>query len=435
VVGGSVASGSGTDWAAAAFNNLDSDVSALGLGTVALSIPGDGGIASVAAVSGQRLAVTGPYRETVTTPSSSVTYTRSADALLAVDVDKQCNLALAITRPLELVTPPGKAAPVGLKVTNTGTRACAGTVTVPAPWTLSRNGAAGDVPTGALAPGETAALTGVALTYGGSASGSTNVVLSLAASGDTDTSDNTATLHVRFGICDVALGALGGRAFMPNEGSRRFTFTLTNGGTTSCAAVRVRVTGQGVRTNKPLPFVIQAGREFSDTPVVRLRTRAKIGSQVLIGFRAVSASTDSGAGNDALAIAPRVLGVGDTDARRPRGKARLIRGVAHSGRGPAAAKLRRVTRVSVAVRRLGGGCRWLATAPKARFEKRKPGAKGRCARPVWLVARGTMRWRLRTRGLPPGTYELLSRATIRAGFNEARFTAADRNRMTFVVRK
>jgi hypothetical protein len=167
-----------------------------------------------------------------------------------------------------------------------------------------------------------------------------------------------------------------------------------------------------------------------------LRKPAKVGAQVLIGVAAVSGSTDLGpAGNDIVALTPRVLGVGDSDAFTPRGRARLIRGTARGGRGPATRKQRRVRDVSVAVRRVGGGCRWLSDARRVRFRKTKPAAKGRCPRPVWLPARGTARWSVRTGGLPAGSYELLSRATIGVGFREARFTVTDRNRLRFAVRK
>jgi hypothetical protein len=52
---------------------------------------------------------------------------------------------------------------------------------------------------------------------------------------------------------------------------------------------------------------------------------------------------------------------------------------------------------------------------------------------VWLRAKGTKTWRVRTAGLPAGHYELLSRATIGAGFREASFTAGDHNRVAFTV--
>jgi hypothetical protein len=72
---------------------------------------------------------------------------------------------------------------------------------------------------------------------------------------------------------------------------------------------------------------------------------------------------------------------------------------------------------------------------KARFRTSKAGAKGSCPRPLWLSAHGTARWRLHTAGLPPGNYELLSRATIGVGFREAAFSLRDGNRVLFTVRK
>ena len=64
----------------------------------------------------------------------------------------------------------------------------------------------------------------------------------------------------------------------------------------------------------------------------------------------------------------------------------------------------------------------------------KPRGGGGCTGRRWLRADGTRRWRLRLgKALRPGRYVLFSRATIRAGFAEARFSAADRNRVEFRV--
>lgn len=428
VLSGSVEASSGKEWAAAAFNNLDGDVASFAYGDIAIGTPGNNGIVGLAPAPDRTVIVSGGYQEQVNTGSVSFFGTRVGEARLAVDAEKQCNLGLTVTRPLELTLAPGGAAAVDFKVVNAGTRACAGTITAPAPWSMT------PVDTGTLAPGQSFTAPGVALTYGGPLRRQLDLPFTLAATGDSDTSDNLATLHVRFTYCDLALAAVGSRAFMPSEGSRRFSFVVANGGTTTCARARVRVTGQGRRTSRAAPFAVGAGRSLSDAPAVTLRKRAKVGTRALIGFAASGTTADANGANDSVVLAPMVLGVGDTDAQRPRGSAEVIRGIARGGRGPAARKLRRVTRVSVAVRRVGGGCRWLSAPRKARFRTLSPGAKGRCTRPVWLRARGTSRWSLRTAGLPPGDYELLARATIGAGFTEAVFSLRDRNRVLFTVR-
>jgi hypothetical protein len=435
VVTGAVSSSSGTEWGAAAFNNLDLDVASLGFGDIAIGAPGSFGIAGVAAGPGRSVFITGGYTETITTPSSSTTTTRFAEARLLIDAEKKCNLALTVPSPLELVLKPGVPGAVDLHVSNGGTLACGGTITVPAPYGLVRNGVAGPIATGTLAPGETFSAPGVVLAYLGPLRREDNLAFTLTAAGDSDTTDNADALHVRFSYCDLRVTAQGSRAFMPDEGSRRFSFLVGNGGTTACRGVRVGVGGQAAPAGRNAYYNLDAGRDASDAPAARLRRAAKPGDHVRITFHAGSAlDPDADATNDAVTLTPTVLGVGDTDASRPRGAARTLRGVAHGGRGPASRKLRRVTRVSVAVRRLGAGCRWLTSAAKPRFRRVKAGAKGRCTRPVWLQAKGTRKWSLKTAGLPAGHYELLSRATIGAGFREASFTTGDHNRVAFDVR-
>jgi hypothetical protein len=70
----------------------------------------------------------------------------------------------------------------------------------------------------------------------------------------------------------------------------------------------------------------------------------------------------------------------------------------------------RVARVQVALGlRVRGGCRWLGA-------RNRLGRRGSCARPRWLRARGTRRWRLTRRArLPAGRYLLLTRARDAAG--------------------
>jgi hypothetical protein len=104
----------------------------------------------------------------------------------------------------------------------------------------------------------------------------------------------------------------------------------------------------------------------------------------------------------------------------------------------------RVAKVEVAVlqeratgkaaRNVRGSCRWLRNS-RARFVRVRA-TRGRCATPRWLRATGTTRWKFRlAQGLPAGRYVVMSRATNRAGLSEDRFSAADRNRRTFTVRR
>jgi hypothetical protein len=81
-----------------------------------------------------------------------------------------------------------------------------------------------------------------------------------------------------------------------------------------------------------------------------------------------------------------------------------------------------------------GRCMWLKNR-KAAFERRRA-TRGRCAAPRWLRARGTRNWSYRlARPLPPGSYVAYARATTTAGASEQLFTARDRNRRAFRVKR
>jgi hypothetical protein len=110
----------------------------------------------------------------------------------------------------------------------------------------------------------------------------------------------------------------------------------------------------------------------------------------------------------------------------------------------------RLARVEVAVLQTTNGAKGfsgpLATAAQARrclwlknrtatFARSKP-ARGRCDKPRWLKATGTRNWRYRLkRPLPPGSYVAYARATTTAGASEHIFTARDRNRRAFRVKR
>jgi hypothetical protein len=428
VVGGSVASATATDWAAAAFNGIEGDLAVAGFGDVAVSVPGNGGITGLAGSPNGWVAIAGPYQDTITTPTSQSTYTRIGQSRLFIDAEKTCDLVLTVVRPLEVVMAPHGAVPIEVRVANAGTRACGGSIDVPLPYALTSGGAAtGPVPTGVLAPGASFTTTGLDLQHLGPIVRTGSVAVTVTAPADTDATDNAKTLNVRFRFCDLGVGAASRPAFVPNEGLRRFELLLRNTGTTACTKVRVAVSGDG-RRSRAARYDVGAGRSVSDGVRAGLRHRAKPGTRVAMIFRA-AVPGDPVTTNDSVRMSPRILAVGDTQASTPRGRARVVRGLARAGRGPAKAKQLRVTRVNVAIRRLGGGCRWLASE-RGRFRTRP--AKASC-RPLWLRAHGKRRWRLPTGGLPAGRYVLLTRATIGIGFREASFSKSDRNRVAFRV--
>jgi hypothetical protein len=79
-------------------------------------------------------------------------------------------------------------------------------------------------------------------------------------------------------------------------------------------------------------------------------------------------------------------------------------------------------------------CTWLRNR-RATFAHRKPD-RGGCDKPRWLKATGTRTWSYRLkRPLPPGSYVAYARAPTTAGASEHIFTARDRNRRAFRVRR
>ncbi len=81
-------------------------------------------------------------------------------------------------------------------------------------------------------------------------------------------------------------------------------------------------------------------------------------------------------------------------------------------------------------------CSWVRNR-RSRFTRRVGTGRARCLRlRRFIRVRGTGRWRLRLpRGLPRGRYVVFSRATDNEGARERRFSALDRNRREFVVRR
>lgn len=126
---------------------------------------------------------------------------------------------------------------------------------------------------------------------------------------------------------------------------------------------------------------------------------------------------------------PAPNGEPDTDMRRiPRSiAARRLTSFSGTASDPDG-----IRQVQIAlVRRAGSACHLLRSRD-ARFQRRRRG-RGGCPR-RWLTASGTTSWRYRLRrSLPPGTYDVVSRAIDSRGLAERNFTVGDRNRFTFRV--
>ena len=135
VVGGFMTGDAGTDWAAAAFNDLTAGVGSFGIGDTVMATPGQGTIVGVAPGSGQWAAAGGSLLDLNSADTSFGT------ARLMIDADKECDLALEIVRPLEIGIAWGQPLPLTLRVTNVGTLACGGAIAVPAPYALTYGGA------------------------------------------------------------------------------------------------------------------------------------------------------------------------------------------------------------------------------------------------------------------------------------------------------
>jgi hypothetical protein len=412
VAAGSIDYGSPTttDWAAAAFNNLDGDLAQAGFGDVVLQTPGQGGLLAVAAGSDRWLAVAGTHVDASSTDNSF------GNARLLVDAEKQCDLGVSVADPAEIVFRGTQAAALTARVTNVGTRACAGTVTVPAPYAMA------PFSTGTVVPGAVVSTGPLPIAYTGPRRAEDVLLVGVSAPDDANRANDSAAAHVLFSFCDVVVSAVGRPGSVPSEGRRRFPVSLRNTGTSPC---RVRIGGRSA-------YQLAAGQSAADRVPAGAPRGAAAGARVRVVLRA-PASDDVAPASNEVAVNPRVVGVGDSDVRGhgPRG----FSGVARKGQGALPARRLRPAAVHVALLRKGAKrCAWLRS-PAGTFAERRTGAKGGCGRPRWVRAEGTTAWRLRlARALPAGRYVLRSRVTIGAGFPEARFSAADRNRVEFTIR-
>ena len=427
VVVGSITYQSRPYWAAAAFNNLSASVSQLGFDDV-LIVLGDnehGALVGVAAGPGW-LAAAGSIVD-----FSNFVDTSFGTTKLLIDAEKRCDLAVEVREPLEVRFEGTKPAGLNIRVTNVGTKACAGTISVPAPYALRLGARTGALPTGVLAPGASYSTGPVTLTYSGPRRRDDTLGVRVRSSADTNAENDFSLIGVVFSYCDLRLAPAGSTRLVPDEGSRSFEFSLRNEGTTPCRRSRLGA-GAGVRRRGSTdPFTLEGGRSASEEISAAPAGPRRIGRRVRMVFRAL-ADADVDSRNDSAVLSPMVIGVGDTNARRPGSRARRLSGRASGGRGPVSRRSRRVTRVHVAVRKIGGRCRWLGS----KSGRLRRGSGRRCNRPVWLRAAGTTRWALALEGsLPRGRYLLYSRATIAAGgFREASFSSRDRNRIPFTIR-
>lgn len=398
------------DWGAAAFNNLDGNLAQAGYGDIVVQAPGTGGLVSAAAAPGGWLAVAGGYSESNTGDSSFGT------ARLVIDAEKACDLDVSVAEPAELVFRGSGGAVLTTRVTNAGTRGCAGTLRLAAPYRMTPIG------TGEIAPGATFTAAAVPVAYEGPRRADDVLTVTVDAAADANTANNRALAHVVFSYCDLVLRPVGDAGAIPTEGRRRFELSLRNAGTATC----------DVRVGSKARYRLPRGRTASDELAVAAPPRARPGKRVAVVLRA-SAAEDVNPADNAATVTPTVVKVGDSDLRE--WGARGFSGTSRRGAGDLAAERLRPARVDVAVLREGGKrCPWLRSA-RGGFTTRRPGSGGACDSPRWLRAEATTSWRFELRRrLPPGQYVVMSRVTIGAGFPEARFSASDHNRVAFRVR-
>jgi hypothetical protein len=413
VVTGSINYSSRPYWAAAAFNNLGGDVASFGFGDAIIPTDEYGAIVGVAAGGDGWAAIAGSLVNTSENFDTSFGATR-----LLVDVDKRCDLAIDVPRPLEVGIAPGNPATVTVQITNVGTKACGGTVSVPAPYELRGPTAFAPVP----ASGKVSLP--LELHYGGYRILQDVVPFTVRGDGDVVVQNDTKLVNVVFDFCDLGLRRVGGAVLLPSEGGRAIEFTVRNAGTIDCAAVRLGVGGGGRLIASGGSFALRSGRSATD--VIRVGVRAADRRKSQTTFTVTAGATKvANEDDDSITTTARIVQVADsaiTAASR-----RSVRGRATGARGGGLSKKhRQVSRVEVSITRAGKRCAWV---------QRSGAVKRRsCSRPVWLRATGKGAWRLALRkALPRGRWVIRSRA-VAAGFPEASFTTKDRNLRSFTVR-
>jgi uncharacterized delta-60 repeat protein len=412
VVAGSITTGTSSSpvWAAAAFSGFDGSLASAPMGSV-VDDRGEAQDATPAIAAGDGFAALG----------GQLGGSRFGLSKLLLD---RCDLAVSV--PAGQVTFAGRRpTAITLQVVNQGTRACGGTISVPTPYAFAQ----GPIATGTIAPGATFTAD-AQLVYGGPLRPRDTLAVSLDAPEDADLADNTASVPVSFRYCDLEL-RVATMSAMPSEGSRRIPISVRNLGTTACRAITIGVGRGARRTDRDAPYTLRGGHSAADSIVIT-RHGGTVGHTLPVRFHVDTSSRDLRTSNDTVTRRPALVRVGDTTIRAL--SSRAVAGVAARGRGHLALRRLRVSRVDVAIRRLGvKGCRWVGGASGALVNR--PKRNGACSSEVWLRAKGTTHWRLSlTRALAPGTYEVRSRATIRVGLQEARFGAADGNLRRITIR-
>lgn len=424
IVGGFTTLAEGTAWSASVFQGFTGDLAAARLGERIFAMPRNssgydqqGTLVSLAAGGDGWAAAGGSLLDLSSADTSYGT------ARLLVDAEKRCDLTVEVPRPLEIAFDAMRPAAIDVKVTNAGTKVCAGAVEVPAPYTLSHEGSPAPLSTGLLGPGESRTFSGAQIAYAGERKRADVVNFKVVSAADTNSANDTRAVRALFRYCDLRLRHDGKRGRIPSEGWRRLDFSLRNLGTVKCRDAGVAVSGAGKRRGKSDPFPVSSGHSASESVKVSVAKGAT--SPAAVTFSAVG-TDDVDPANDALTLTFPVVGVGDSAVRRA--TRRAVRGTATPGTSGASSKKLALKRVQVSVRRKAGRkCSWLTRKGTQR--------KRSCRRPVWLKAKGTRAWRLRfAHALPNGTYEVRSRAVIRAGFPEARFSKGDGNLRRLRVR-
>jgi hypothetical protein len=415
VVGSSVRASTGSGaFAAGALSNFDADLAVAPFGSYVDSGSNQSGLLSAAAAGATSVMATGLLLDSSLAGSF-------ATMRFLLDADKKCDLAIDVPSPLELTFVGRKGTAAQVSVENKGERPCGGDVTVNAPYKLGRA-----VSTGLIEPGAKFVANAVPVTTSTIRRDDDVARFGITVAGDADTSNDVRGVRAVFSFCDLALSTVQKPATIPNEGGRRVEVGLRNSGTRTCRSVRMRVTGgSGAGVSKP--YSIERGRSVSDDVSVSAASRAKIGKKATVRVTSSSADEDIASGNDSIRLTARVVGVGDSRVRSA--SATRISGSATGGKGTKADRAGlRLTRVEVAVRKLGGGCRWLSGN---KFKKRKTSS---CTPSGWRRASGKGSWSLNLRTLPAGRYEVYTRAVTANTFREGRFSTKDGNRRAFRVR-
>jgi hypothetical protein len=427
VVGGYVSTTDGIEWGISAFNDITGDLAKAGYGDIVIPVSGQGQVVGVTAGPGW-VGVAGSTLGLSNTGSSTLDSSYN-NAKLLIDADKTCDLALTVPRPLELTVKGDGPGTVNLKVANSGTKSCGGTITAPKHYVLAAGGRKAPLTVAPLAAGASRTIKNATLRYTGARRADDTVRFTLHAPADKTLTNNVASLHVVYAYCDLALRA-SRTGSAPTEGARRYRFVLRNRGTDTCRGVGVGVGEGGSRVNGEKGFSLEAGRSATTSILASLRRGGKVGARRAITFT-VRARSQVNTANDRVTLHPRLVRVGDSGIRGA--GARGLSGSATGGRGKLSRRALAVRSVQVAIHRLGGKrCSWIASRT-GRTRSLKASRHG-CTRKVWMTASGGRSWRLSLRrSLPRGRYEAFSRAVIGAGFSEGRFSRRDGNLVRFRV--